>query len=194
MLGYRGAFRYLHDPQVFALELKAIKLVRDKLGFKNLWVMLPFVRTVNQLKQVKKVMADAGLTRSGSFQLWMMAEIPSNVVLIDEFIKVGIDGISIGSNDLTMLMLGVDRDSSEVAPVYDEQDPAVLWALKRLITRCQKNKITCSICGQAPSMYPELTEKLVSWGITSVSVSPDAIDATRELVALAEKKLVHGKD
>jgi len=192
MLGYRGAFRYLHDPKVFELELKAISIVRNKLGYKNLWLMLPFVRTVDQLKRVKKIVSNYGLPRSGQFQLWMMAEIPSNVVLIDEFIKVGIDGISIGSNDLTMLMLGVDRDSSEVAPVYDEQDPAVLWALKRLITRCQKNKITCSICGQAPSMYPELTEKLVSWGITSVSVTPDAIDITRELVALAEKKLVHG--
>ena len=192
MLGYRGAFRYLHDPQVFALELKAIKLVRDKLGFKNLWVMLPFVRTVNQLKQVKKVMADAGLTRSGSFQLWMMAEIPSNVILIDDFIKVGIDGISIGSNDLTMLMLGVDRDSSDVAPVYDEQDPAVLWAFERIVRRCQKYKVTCSMCGQAPSMYPDLTQKLVSWGITSVSVNPDVIDTTRELVYQAEKKLIHG--
>jgi pyruvate,water dikinase len=124
----------------------------------------------------------------------MMAEIPSNVVMLEEFINVGIDGVSIGSNDLTMLMLGVDRDSSEVAPIYNERDPAVLWAFKKIITTCHKRKITCSICGQAPSMYPDLTQQLVSWGISSVSVSPDAIEATRNLVYEAEKKLAHGKN
>jgi pyruvate,water dikinase len=194
MLGYRGAFRYLSDPKVFSLELEAIKRVRNKEGFKNLWLMIPFVRTVEQMAKVKRMVTDAGLIRSSQFQLWMMAEIPSNVVMLEEFINVGIDGVSIGSNDLTMLMLGVDRDSSEVAPIYNERDPAVLWAFKKIITTCHKRKITCSICGQAPSMYPDLTQQLVSWGISSVSVSPDAIEATRNLVYEAEKKLAHGKN
>ena len=190
MLGYRGAYRYLKDQRVFDLELKAILKVRNKLNLKNLWLMVPFVRTVQQLKDVKQVITGHGLVRSSSFKLWMMVEIPSNIVLLEDFVKVGIDGISIGSNDLTMLMLGVDRDNSEVSPVYDERDPAVLWALKKVITKAKQLKVTSSICGQAPSVYPDLTQKLVKWGISSVSVSPDMIDQTREIVHQAEKRLL----
>ncbi len=131
MIGFRGAFRYLNDQKVFDLELKALKYVRNKLNFKNLWLMIPFVRTVAELTEVKKIVSNHDLVRSTSFKLWMMAEIPSNVILLDDFIKVGIDGVSIGSNDLTMLILGVDRDNSEVASVYDELNPAVLWALEK---------------------------------------------------------------
>ena len=193
MIGYRGAYRYIKDQRVFNLELNAILEVRNKLNLKNLWVMVPFVRTVNQLKEVKQIITNHGLTRSSTFQLWMMVEIPSNIVLLEDFIKVGIDGISIGSNDLTMLMLGVDRDNSEVAPVYDERNPAVLWAFKQAITTAKKHGVTSSICGQAPSVYPDLTQKLVKWGITSVSVSPDMIDQTREIVHAAENHLIkHG--
>ncbi len=123
----------------------------------------------------------------------MMVEIPSNVILIDEFIEVGIDGVSIGSNDLTMLILGADRDNSEVAPEFDERNPAVLWAIEQTIKACNKHGITASICGQAPSVYPEFTEKLVEWGITSVSVSPDMIDTTRELIYHIEKRMVTKK-
>lgn len=190
MLGYRGAYRYIKDQRVFNLELKAISHVRSKLNLKNLWLMVPFVRTVNQLFEVKKIITNHHLIRSSSFKLWMMVEIPSNIVLLEDFIKVGIDGISIGSNDLTMLMLGVDRDNSEVSEIYDERNPAVLWALKKAITTAKRNGITSSICGQAPSVYPDLTQKLVKWGITSVSVSPDMINQTREIVSEAEKRLV----
>ncbi len=189
MLGYRGAFRYLADPKVFEMELEAVKKVRNQLGFKNLWMMLPFVRTPEELMKVKRLIGAAGLIRSPSFKLWLMVEIPSNVFLLPEFIKVGIDGVSIGSNDLTMLVLGVDRDNAELANVFDERHPAVLWALERVIKTCQKAKITSSICGQAPSVYPELTQKLVEWGITSISVNPDAIESTRELVAQVEKRI-----
>ena len=190
MIGYRGVHRYLHDQSVFKLELEAIKRVRNKHGYKNLSLMLPFVRTVDQLTKVKSLVASNGLTRSPSFKLWMMVEIPSNVILLDDFIKVGIDGISIGTNDLTMLILGTDRDNETVADVYDERDPAVLWALEKIIKTANKHGITSSICGQAPSLYPDLTAKLVEWGITSVSVSPDMIDRTREIVSLAEKRLL----
>ncbi|MCG2691402.1 phosphoenolpyruvate synthase, partial [Microgenomates group bacterium] len=151
MLGFRGAFRYLTDEKVFALELHALKNVRNKLGFNNLWLMIPFVRTVNELRLVKKIVSSYGLVRSASFKLWMMVEIPANVVLLEEFINVGIDGVSIGSNDLTMLTLGVDRDNSEVASAYDELNPAVLSLIETTVKTCRKNKITCSICGQAPS-------------------------------------------
>jgi len=120
----------------------------------------------------------------------MMVEIPSNVILLEEFIAAGIDGVSIGSNDLTMLILGTDRDNSEVATEFNEQDPAVLWALERIIKIAHAHKITVSICGQAVSQYPELLEKVINWGITSVSVSPDVIESTREMISNIEKKLI----
>lgn len=191
LLGYRGAFRYLTDPKVFELELRAIKKVRNKMGLKNLWLMIPFCRTPRELMEVKKLVVSEGLIRSPSFKLWLMVEIPSNVILLDDFIKVGIDGVSIGSNDLTMLVLGVDRDNAELAKDFNEQDPAVLWALKRTIETCQKAKVTSSICGQAPSVYPDLVENLVKWGISSLSVNPDAIERTRDLVYQAERRLVN---
>jgi len=193
LMGFRGAARYISSPDVFYMELEAIKQVREKYGYKNLWLMIPFVRTPHELSEVKKIVTSAGLLRSPSFKFLMMAEIPSNVILLDKFIDVGIDGISIGSNDLTMLTLGLDRDNSEVAKSFNEMDPAVLWSLKRLVTKAKKRGITCSICGQAPSNYPELVEKLVRWGATSISVSPDAIDATRDVVAWAEKRKVSKK-
>jgi len=194
LLGYRGALRYITDEAVFEMELAAIKEVRNKEGLKNLWLMIPFVRTTAELKQVKKIITANGLSRSPSFQLWLMVEIPSNVILLEEFLKVGIDGVSIGSNDLTMLILGVDRDNAELAELFNERDPAVSWALEKVIKICHKKRVTVSICGQAPSVYPDLVEKLVQWGITSLSVNPDAIERTRSLVYEVEKKLVKRKD
>lgn len=191
MIGYRGCFRYMTDEQVFKLELEAIKIVREKKGYKNLWMMIPFVRTVHELEQVKHIMHNHGLQRSSTFKLWMMAEIPSNVILIDKFIDVGIDGFSIGTNDLTMLILGTDRDNEHVASEYDERNPAVLWALEQICSKAKARGVTVSVCGQAPSTYPEIAEKLVEWGATSMSVSPDVIDRTREVVYEAEKRLVH---
>jgi len=187
MLGYRGASRYIADIDVFKLELEAIKRVRQ--NYKNLWVMIPFVRTVNELARTKEIMEAEGLKRSDDFKLWMMVEVPSNIFLIDKFLAVGIDGISIGSNDLTQLILGIDRDSEKLAETFDERNEAVLIALERAIKVSKSMGVTSSICGQAPSVYPELTEKLVEWGITSVSVSPDMIGTTREIIAKAEERL-----
>ena len=189
MLGYRGCSRYIREPDVFKLEIEALKKARQ--SFANLWVMIPFVRRVEGLAHARSILEAEGLTRSEGFKLWMMVEVPSNIILIDRFIDVGLDGISIGSNDLTQLVLGVDRDSPKLADVFDEQDEAVLWCLERAISRAKRRRITSSICGQAPSVYPELTEKLVEWGITSVSVSPDMIDITREIIAKAEARLQH---
>jgi len=193
MLGFRGAGRYLHSPEVFQMELEAIKMVRNKYSLKNIWLMIPFCRTPRELFEIKKIIAGAGLLRSPSFKLFMMAEIPSNVILLDKFIDVGIDGISIGSNDLTMLTLGLDRDNSEVARDFNELDPAVMWSLKRLVTKAKARGIMVGICGQAPSNHPDLVEKLVKWGITSISVSPDAIAHTREIIHWAENRRVTKK-
>lgn len=187
MLGYRGASRYIADIDTFKLEIEAIKRVRSK--YINLWVMIPFVRTVDELKQTKDILESEGLKRSDSFKLWMMVEIPANVFIIERFLEVGIDGISIGSNDLTQLTLGIDRDSARLARLFDERNEAVVTALERVITVSKGMGVTSSICGQAPSDYPELTEKLVSWGITSVSVNPDVIGSARAIIAKAEAKL-----
>ncbi|MBP6980020.1 phosphoenolpyruvate synthase [Candidatus Curtissbacteria bacterium] len=192
MLGYRGSFRYISDPAVFNLELDAIKKIR-KFGLNNLHLMVPFVRNVPELVQVRRIVSKSGLFRDSDFKFYMMAEIPSNVIMLEEFIKVGIDGISIGSNDLTMLILGTDRDNETVAKDYSELDPAVLWALEKLIKTANKHKITAGICGQAPSFYPELTKMLVEWGVSSVSVTPDVIDLTRQVVSDAEKSFINSK-
>jgi len=190
MIGFRGASRYIENPDVFKLELEALKIVRNKKGFKNIHLMIPFIRTVEELQKIKLILNGEGLRRSGTFKLWIMVEVPSTMLLLDEFIKEGIDGVSIGSNDLTMLIMGVDRDNYKVANLYDERNEAVMWALERIVKTCAENDVTCSICGQAPSEYPELVEKLVEWGVTSVSVNPDVIDQTREIVFNAEKKVL----
>ena len=186
MLGFRGAFRYIANPDVFELELAAIKRVRET--YKNLHVMIPFVRSPLELLQVKQIMAAAGLMRSPTFNLWMMVELPINVILIDDFLKVGIDGISVGSNDLTMLIEGTDRDNNEVASAFTELSPAVSWALERVIKACQKAGVTASICGQAVSSYDSLVEFLVKNGITSVSVNADAVGRVKKVIYEAERK------
>ena len=188
MLGYRGAFRFIKDPDVFKLELAAIKKVRQK--YPNIHLMIPFVRTVKELISVKKIIGEFGLLQDSSLKLWMMVEIPSNIILLEDFIKTGIDGISIGSNDLTMLILGTDRDNEEVASEFYELDEAVLWALESAVKTAVKAGITSSICGQAPSVYPELTQKLINWGITSISVNPDVLGSTRQIIYECEKKLI----
>jgi pyruvate,water dikinase len=187
MIGYRGASRYIREPDIFRLELDAIKAVRKE--YQNLYVMVPFVRTPAELKAVKQLMAEEGLVRGDDFKLWMMVEVPSNVIILDAFIDVGIDGISIGSNDLTQLVLGIDRDSEQLADTFDERNEAVMKAIQTAVAVARRRGLTVSICGQAPSVYPEMTEHLVEWGATSVSVSPDMIDQTREIIANAEVKL-----
>ncbi|CAN5321176.1 phosphoenolpyruvate synthase [soil metagenome] len=187
LLGFRGAFRYTSDPEVFNLELVAIKKVREK--YKNLHIMIPFVRSPQELARVRRLVASEELFRTGNFKFWMMCELPVNVILLEDFIKVGIDGVSIGSNDLSMLLLGTDRDNAEVASEFDERSPSVMWALRRIIKTCNKYGVTASICGQAPSTYDDLVENLVKLGITSVSINPDAIDRVRNVIAETERKM-----
>jgi len=187
MLGYRGCSRYTREPEVFRLEVDAIKKVCQY--YDNLYVMIPFVRFVDEMARIKRFLVAEGLYQFPNFKLWMMVEVPSNVFLIDKFIDVGIDGVSIGSNDLTQLILGIDRDNPKLAQQFDERNEAVLMGIEKVIKVSNSKGITSSICGQAPSVYPELTENLVRWGINSVSVSPDMIDETRRIVAAAEAKL-----
>lgn len=189
MIGYRGAFRYIKEPDEFALELEAIKRVRNVHGLKNLHLMIPFVRSPRELAAVKQLITAAGLHRSTTFKLYMMAEIPTNVIQLEKFAEVGIDGISVGSNDLTQLTLGVDRDSSKVAEEFNELDEAVLWSLEKLGREGRKLGLSVGICGQAPSVYPDLCQKLVEWGYSYISVSPDVIGKVRSIVAEAESKI-----
>jgi len=189
LIGYRGAFRYVKEPDIFRLECRAIKKVREKLGLKNVWVMVPFVRTIAEFREVKKLMDEEGLKRGPDFKHWIMCEVPSTVLLIDKFIDEGIDGISFGTNDLTMLILGIDRDDAAIQEIYDERNLAVLRAMSHVIRICKARGVTTSICGQAPSNYPEIVEFLMSEGATSLSVNPDKVIETRLLVAKIEKKL-----
>jgi pyruvate,water dikinase len=188
MIGFRGCYRYILNPDLFELELKVIQKVREL--DKNLHLMIPFVRTLWEFKRCKKLIDDSGLGDDRDMQLWVMAEVPSVIYWLEDYAKVGIDGVSIGSNDLTQLMLGVDRDSEICAPLFDERDKAVQEAIKSIVKTCHKMGITCSICGQAPSYYPDFAERLVEWGITSVSVNPDVIDRARHNVAAAEQRML----
>ena len=191
LLGWRGASRY-YDPKylpAFKLELEAIKKVRNEYGFKNLQVMIPFCRTVQEAELVTNLMAQEGLVRSADFKIWLMAEIPSNIILADQFNKY-VDGYSIGSNDLTMLVLGCDRDNETVQHIYDERNLAVRRAIRHLIEVAHKDGKTVSICGQAPSVYPELCDFLVKSGIDSISVNPDAVKSTKIMVAQLEQRMM----
>jgi pyruvate,water dikinase len=190
MLGFRGAYRYIAHPDVFNLELDAIKKVREK--YDNLWLMIPFVRSPAELAKVRRIVAAERLFESPTFKFWMMVEIPVNVIQINDFIKVGIDGVSVGSNDLTMLTTGTDRDNAEVASAFDERSPSVYWSLRRVIRACNKAGVTTSICGQAPSTYEDMVEKLVKYGVTSISVNPDAINRVRRVIYEAEKAIALG--
>ena len=190
MMGWRGCARYITEPEVFALELAAIKKVREEFGMKNLWIMLPFVRRIGELRAIKEMLKAQGMHHTRDFKLWIMVEVPSTVFLIDQFCAEGIDGVSIGSNDLTQLILGIDRDNATLADGFDERNDAVLRAIERVVKVCNENKVTCSICGQAPSVYPEFAEKLVEMGITSMSVNPDAVERTKRNVASAEMKVL----
>jgi pyruvate,water dikinase len=192
MLGFRGCHRNVKSREVFELELRAIKKVRDKYDCKNLHVMLPFVRTEWELKKAIEIMNDNELERNKDFKLWIMVEVPSTVLLIDDFLQY-VDGVSIGSNDLTQLTLGVDRDNQNLSELFDERDPAVLKALEMVIKGCKRHDKTVSICGQAPSVYEEIVKFLVKHGITSISVNPDRIEATRRLIAKVERKYLLDK-
>lgn len=195
MIGWRGVSRYISPKYTpgFRLECRAIKRVREEWGLKNVWVMLPFVRTTWEVEQCLAIMKEEGLQRDRDFKVWLMAEIPSIIFMADEFSKL-CDGFSIGSNDLTQLTLGVDRDSpilpAQDPRYFDERDPAVMRAIVHLIKVAHENHVTVSICGQGPSVYPEMSESLVRVGIDSVSANPDMVIWTRKVVSGVERKVL----
>ncbi len=188
MIGYRGCFRYVREPDLFGLELEMLARVREECP--NVVVMIPFVRTVWELERCLELIDASPLGRQRGLQRWVMAEVPSVVYHIPAYAALGIDGVSIGSNDLTQLMLGVDRDSEVCRELFDESDPAVLGAIKDIIRSAHECGLTASLCGQAPSNRPAFAEHLVRFGIDSISVTPDSVDAARRVLAAAERRIV----
>jgi pyruvate,water dikinase len=180
MLGRRGVFRYLHDPAAFGLELRAIAEARRE-GASNLRLMLPFVRTVEELKQARAIVERSGCYDEPGFELWAMAEVPATALTPEAF-AAEVDGVSIGSNDLAQLVLGADRDSPELAERYSAGDPAVLEAMRRIVAGAHARDTPVSICGDQPSRDPDLVRELVSMGIDSISVLPSAFEETRALL------------
>jgi pyruvate,water dikinase len=177
MIGYRGASRYLSPDFVdcFAMECEALRHVRDEMGLTNVWVMIPFVRTLREAKGVIELLGQHGLRRGeNDLKVIMMCEIPSNAVIAEQFLE-HFDGFSIGSNDMTQLTLGLDRDSALVAEGFDERDPAVLFMLERAIQACKKHGKYIGICGQGPSDHPDLADWLLEQGIESMSLNPDTV-------------------
>jgi len=193
MLGWRGCSRYISKwyEKAFRLECKAIKKCREEWGLKNVWVMLPVVRTVWEAKRCLEIMREEGLERSRDFKVWFMAETPSIAILADEFSKL-CDGFSIGSNDMTQGILMIDRDSERLGQMgyFDERDPAVKRIIAHLIKVAHENGCTVSICGEGPSNLPDFAEFLVRAGIDSISVNADAVISTKKHVASIEQKMI----
>lgn len=194
LLGWRGASRY-YDPRYiegFKLELRAVKKVREEFGLTNLHCMIPFCRTVSEIQKITTIMQAEELVRNDDFKLYLMAEIPSNIILADQF-NPYIDGYSIGSNDLTMLLLGCDRNNEGISYLFDERNLAVKRAIRHLIETAHKDGKTVSICGQAPSVYPDFAQFLVQNGIDYISVNPDMVKTTKKNVASFEQRLILDK-
>lgn len=191
MLGYRGASRYYSDQYrvAFEWECQALAMVRDDMGLTNMKIMIPFLRTPEEGKKVLEIMRRNGLqSGNNGLEIYVMCELPVNVILADEFLSM-FDGYSIGSNDLTQLTLGVDRDGDLVSHIFDERNPAMLEMFRQAIKACKKHGKYCGICGQAPSDYPEIAEFLVKEGINSISLNPDSVVKTWERIEKLEKEL-----
>jgi pyruvate,water dikinase len=188
LLGEHGTFSYMHDSTLFKLELAVLRQLRAD-GYENIHVMLPFVRTVEEFIACRHIILQANLLEFPSFQVWIMAEVPSVVFLLPEYVEAGVSGIAIGTNDLTQLILALDRNHPTLSQSLDPRHPAVMRAVERLVKTARELSIPCSICGEAPGQYPELIRSYVEWGVTSISVSPGVLAATYRAIAYAEQSL-----
>ncbi|MBI4783483.1 MAG: phosphoenolpyruvate synthase [Oscillatoriophycideae cyanobacterium NC_groundwater_1537_Pr4_S-0.65um_50_18] len=188
-LGLRGTFSYQINATLFDQELAALRQVQQN-GYKNLHLILPFVRTVEEFVFCRQRVEQAGLTQNPHFQLWIMAEVPSVLLLLPDYVRAGVQGIAIGTNDLTQLLLGVDRDHPQMQTVFDQHHPAVMRALQYLIQTAQQLGIPCSICGEAVSQHIEIIESLIRWGITSLSIDPQDIERVHAAIARSEQRIL----
>ncbi len=189
ILGQHGTFSYMLEPSLLDLEINILSQV-CKFGYSNVNLILPFVRSVEEFKFCRNRIESKWQNKPHNFQLWIMAEVPSILFLLPEYVKAGVQGISIGTNDLTQLLLGVDREQEQMASAFDSHHPAVMKAIKHLISQVKKADIPCSICGDAPALHPEIIDDLVRWGITSISVNVDAVEKTYNAIARAEQRLI----
>lgn len=192
-IGYRGAVRYVHDSEVFALELEAIKYVREHRGYKNLSILLPFVRSVTELQEVKALLLRHGLYRSHSFKLWLSVSTPSMVITLEKFLDEGVDGLVIDISDLTMLLLGVDGQNTEMINMYTHQTEALLWSLARIIDKAAQNQVPVCLSLQNPESEPLILEKAVQWGITCVSVPQNYLSEVSRILSLIEQGMIKKK-
>jgi pyruvate,water dikinase len=190
VLGDRGTYNYVAHPTLFDLELEALQTVAQE-GYHNIKLILPFVRSVDEFKFCYRRLENIGLTVQNSFQVWIMAEVPSVIMLLPEYIRAGVQGITIGTNDLTQLLLGVDREQNQFSDRgLNANHPAMHKAIAELIKTAHDYNIECCICGQAPVDHPDLIDKLVQWGINTISVEPDAVAQTYKAIARAEKRML----
>lgn len=192
MLGVRGTLSYQRTPAQFEVELLALRQVQQW-GYGNIHLLLPFVRTVEEFIFCRQMVERVGLTQNLNFQLWIMAEVPSVLLLLPDYVAAGVQGIAIGSNDLTQLILGVDRDHPEMAIAFDQHHPVIMRAFQQLIIGAQQAGIPCTLCGQAASQHPEMIETLIGWGITAISVSPNEVEQVSGAIARVGSKKLAGQ-
>lgn len=189
ILGQHGTFSYMLEPRLLDLEINILSQVH-KLGYSNVHLILPFVRSVEEFQFCRSRIENKWKYKPNHFQIWIMAEVPSVLFLLPEYVKAGVQGIAIGTNDLTQLLLGVDREKEEMKSAFDARHPAVMRAIKQLISQAKIAGIPCSICGDAPALYPEIIDDLIRWGITSISVNVNAVQQTYQAIARAEQRLI----
>lgn len=192
LLGYHGTFRAIHDPHVLKMEIEAVKMVRNKMNLRNIWVMLPFVRSVHELSQLKKLMSSEGLHRSPTFKVWLSISLPANLVILDKYLELGVDGVSLDIEELTMLTLGLDINNDETIRAFDFEDEAMLKIFETAIKTVGKKNIPVSIHNRSKLLSKTLTEYFISWGASALTIQPQSLNATKEVVLEVEKKLISG--